>query len=75
MGKWYLYILYRLTDILRRILFRVNFTVNNFIWRFLYLGYICTGILFKQVILRAITGMERLGYVFLLHRQASITQS
>lgn len=62
MGKWYLYILYRLTDILRRILFQVNLTANNFVRRII--GYIDTGILFPQVILRAITGMERLGVCF-----------
>ena len=58
------YILYRLTDILRRILHWVNFTANNSITAFLYLGYIDTGILFPQVILRAITDMEGLGAIF-----------
>lgn len=56
------YILYRLISILRRILFRVNFTTGNFIRRII--GYYIDIYIIPRVILRAIKDMERLDVCF-----------
>lgn len=70
------YILYRLIGILRRILFRVNFTANNFIQRF-YVWVIQIWVYyFYGNYFTGDYGYGKIGRKFsLLYRQISITRS